>query len=92
MRDELLNETLFTSLAHAREAVASWADDYNAERPHFVLGYATPAAYAAELRLLHRGQLQPSPMMVATHAGLWSPLDEKIGITCLDGPFDSRSF
>jgi len=26
MRDELLNETLFTSLAHAREAVAAWAD------------------------------------------------------------------
>ncbi len=51
MRDELLNETLFTSLAHAREAVASWADDYNAERPHSALGYATPAAYAAGLRL-----------------------------------------
>jgi len=46
MRDGLLNETLFTSLAHAREAVASWADDYNAERPHSSLGYATPAAYA----------------------------------------------
>jgi len=51
MRDELLNETLFTSLAHAREAVASWADDYNAERPHSALGYATPAAYAVGLRL-----------------------------------------
>ncbi len=51
MRDELLNETLFTSLAHAREAVAAWADDYNAERPHSALGYATPAAYAAGLRL-----------------------------------------
>ncbi len=51
MRDELLNETLFTSLAHAREAVAAWADDYNAERPHSSLGYATPAAYAAGLRL-----------------------------------------
>ena len=51
MRDELLNETLFTSLAHAREAVSSWAADYNAERPHPDLGYATPAAYAAGLRL-----------------------------------------
>lgn len=51
MRDELLNETLFTSLAHAREAVAAWADDYNAERPHSAPGYATPAAYAAALRL-----------------------------------------
>ena len=51
MRDELLNETLFTSLAHAREAVASWADDHNAERPHSSLGYATQAACAAGLRL-----------------------------------------
>ena len=51
MRDELLNKTLFTSLAHACEAVASWADDYNAERPHSTLGYATPAAYEAGLRL-----------------------------------------
>jgi transposase InsO family protein len=25
MRDELLNETLFTSLAHAREMIAVWA-------------------------------------------------------------------
>lgn len=46
-----MNETLFTSLAHAREAVAAWADDDNAERPHSALGYATPAAYAAKLRL-----------------------------------------
>lgn len=29
LRDECLNETLFTSLAHAREVVAIWMDDYN---------------------------------------------------------------
>ncbi len=29
LRDELLNETLFTSLAHARAALAAWKDDYN---------------------------------------------------------------
>ena len=51
MRDGLLNETLFMSLAHAREAVAAWADDDNAERPHPALGYSTPVAYAARLRL-----------------------------------------
>jgi len=50
MRDELLNETLFTSLAHAREKIATWVDDYNAERPHSSLGYTTPAAFAAELK------------------------------------------
>ena len=51
MRDELLNEMLFTSLAHARETGTAWADDCNAERPHSALGYAPPAAYAAGLRL-----------------------------------------
>ena len=49
MRDELLNETLFMSLDHAREKVATWAADFNAERPHSSLGYTTPAAFAAEL-------------------------------------------
>ena len=50
MRDELLNETLFTSLDHAREKTAAWAWDYNTQRPHSSLGYATPAAFAAELK------------------------------------------
>lgn len=50
MRDELLNETLFTSLDHAREKIAAWAWDYNTRRPHSSLGYATPAAFAAELK------------------------------------------
>ncbi len=34
MRDELLNETLFMSLAHARVEIAAWVEDYNRERPH----------------------------------------------------------
>ena len=51
MSAELLNETLFMRIAHAREAVAAWADDYNTERPHSSLGYAIPAAYAVGLRL-----------------------------------------
>lgn len=49
MRDELLNETLFMSLGHAREKIAAWTDDYNNQRPHSSLGYATPAAFAAGL-------------------------------------------
>jgi putative transposase len=46
LRDELLNETLFTSLAHAREALADWKDDYNTVRPHGALGNLPPAVYA----------------------------------------------
>ena len=34
LRDELLNETLFPSLAHARAMLADWRDDYNIDRPH----------------------------------------------------------
>ncbi len=49
MRDELLNETLFRGLDHARAAVADWAVDYNTERPHSALGYQTPSAHAERL-------------------------------------------
>jgi putative transposase len=46
LRDECLNETLFTSLAHAREDLSIWKDDYNIVRPHSGLGNLAPAAYA----------------------------------------------
>ena len=46
LRDELLNETLFSSLAHAREVLSFWKNDYNTVRPHSGLGNLTPAAYA----------------------------------------------
>jgi putative transposase len=32
MRDELLNETLFFGLAHARAKIGAWASDYNHRR------------------------------------------------------------
>ncbi|MGY4496116.1 transposase InsO family protein [Bradyrhizobium sp. GM24.11] len=34
MRDELLNETLFFGLDHARVKIADWVSDYNSQRPH----------------------------------------------------------
>jgi putative transposase len=46
LRDELLNETLFTSLHHARELLTLWKDDYNNVRPHSALGHLPPAIYA----------------------------------------------
>ena len=49
MRDELLNETLFFGLDHARQAISEWAADYNTGRPHSSLAYQTPAAFAAQL-------------------------------------------
>ena len=59
MRDELLNETLFFSLDHAREKLAAWAADYNTRRPHSSIGYQTPAAYAAHLTATGRPAAQP---------------------------------
>src|SRR4029078_10630649 len=46
LRDELLNETLFASLTHVREALAIWKDEYNTVRPHSALGNLPPAVYA----------------------------------------------
>ncbi|EIZ78306.1 hypothetical protein WSK_3051 [Novosphingobium sp. Rr 2-17] len=36
------------SMGHAREKIAAWTDDYNTERSYSSLGYATPAALAAQ--------------------------------------------
>lgn len=49
LRDECLNETLFTSLAHARFVLMAWRHDYNHVRPHSKLGGRTrpPRSMAA---------------------------------------------
>ncbi|MFG1352698.1 IS3 family transposase [Xanthobacter autotrophicus ATCC 700552] len=47
LRDELLNETLFSSLSQARAALARWQVDYNTDRPHSKLGWQTPSAFAS---------------------------------------------
>lgn len=62
MRDELLNETLFFGLDHARSAVARWVADYNSARPHSALGYQTPVAYAAQLTAMGDRLRQPEPL------------------------------
>jgi putative transposase len=47
LRDELLNETLFSSLSQARAALANRRIDYNSARPHSQLGWHTPTAFAS---------------------------------------------
>ena len=49
LRDECLNEHLFTSLLHARTLIERWRREYNEERPKKALGGMTPAAYAKHL-------------------------------------------
>ena len=79
MRDELLNETMFRNLAHARVVIAAWAADYNTERPHSALDYQTPADYARTLTTAidrpaardessaRRAIAQPTPIGVNTN-------------------------
>jgi putative transposase len=49
MRDELLNETMFRNMAHARAVIQDWAADFNETRPHSALGYQTPKEFAEHL-------------------------------------------
>jgi putative transposase len=72
MRDELLNETVFRDLDHARSVIARWVGDYNQHRPHSALGYLPPATYAANLtatddRLRNPDQLRRSPVAPSAH-------------------------
>jgi putative transposase len=46
LRDELLNETLFTTLAQARAVLTALKEDYNTVRPHSALGNLSPVEYA----------------------------------------------
>jgi putative transposase len=73
LRDELLNETLFFGLDHARSVLARWVADFNGCRPHSALGYETPAAYAAHLtatgdRRSNPDQLRRSPVAPPAHS------------------------
>ena len=47
LRDECLNEHLFTSLKGAREIIEDWRIDYNTNRPHTSLNGLTPTEFAA---------------------------------------------
>lgn len=79
MRDELLNETLFRDLDHARVLIADWVEDFNTERPHSAIDYQTPAAFAEHLttasnrsaarfdRSAQRPLAPPAPLGVANH-------------------------
>jgi len=47
LRDECLNEHLFTSYRHARQLIEQWRNDYNTQRPHSSLGNMTPIEFLA---------------------------------------------
>lgn len=89
LRDECLNETLFTSLRQARAVLASWQRDYNEVRPHSAHGGLTPASIrlppcspaSSPLRAGFAGGLRPG-LTQATRGG--ADEDGRDGETPLD--------
>lgn len=61
LRDELLNGTVFSSLAEAHIMLAAWKHDYNTARPHSRLGWLTPSEFVN----LHTPE---HAMAIASHA------------------------
>jgi transposase InsO family protein len=57
LRDELLSQEVFASLAEAQVLAERWRRHYNESRPHSALGYLSPAAFAATLNP------QPAPAL-----------------------------
>jgi putative transposase len=51
LRDECLNETLFSSLAEAKETLEAWQEDYNQYRPHSALRNQTPMEFAENMSM-----------------------------------------
>lgn len=68
LRDELLNETLFRSLSHARAVLEAWRADYNDDRPHSRLGWMSPSIYAATRRSAALRSVDGSAQRTATTA------------------------
>jgi transposase InsO family protein len=89
LRDECLNETLFTSLAQARTILMAWQRDYNEVRPHSGLNGRTPASIrlppcspaSRPLRAGFAGGLRPVLTQAARDGG---DEDGRDGETALD--------
>jgi len=78
LRDELLNETLFHSLPHARAVLNGWRRDYNEERPHSQLRWMPPAEYRRQLSTAGRSAAlrqgsAPRPLATPIHEGSNQP-------------------
>ena len=87
LRNECLNETLFTSLPHARFVLDAWRHDYNHVRPHSKLGGRTPADKAGEPVWGHAPDRSPSPqpttMKEPDSTSDWLPSGGHVSSKCL---------
>ena len=85
LRDELLNETLFTSLAQVCAVLNAWKDDYNNARPHSALGNLTPTEFAARnaLRSQRDGALRHADGSAPRPVAPPSPMGSNVTATLL---------
>ena len=79
LRDECLNASWFQNLWDARAKIEAWRREYNEERPHSSLGYATPAAFAARVGAL-RSPTAPCAPPLGTSSDSAASLQEGSGV------------
>jgi putative transposase len=60
LRDECLNEELFSTMPEARAVLAAWTSDYNQDRPHTSLGGLTPMTFARDQKRLRVQRSRPA--------------------------------
>lgn len=76
LRDEKLNDTLFSTLHQARVELATWKNDYNHHRPHSGLDWLTPSEFAKAATSKHAMAMDAAirdvdaPMAIASPAQL----------------------
>jgi putative transposase len=70
LRDECLNETIFTSLAQARSVLAAWRHDYNHHRPHSSPGNMTPPRWQLIPSANRVGGEPPTRLSSRPHKGI----------------------
>lgn len=51
LRQEVLDAYMFNSLAHARQLIYKWQEDYNYHRPHSALGYLSPKTFIKQKQI-----------------------------------------
>ena len=79
LRDECLNASWFQNLWDARNKIEAWRKEYNEERPHSSLGYATPAAFAARVGAL-RSPTAPCAPPLGTSSESAASLQQGSGV------------
>ena len=96
MRDELLNETLFFGLDHAREIVARWVADYNPRAPTFSPRLPDPCGFRRPTHRNGRSAPRNGSVPLLAHCSLrrkraivrrrlWFQLDECRGVRAVSG-------